>query len=90
MGHKISVIKTKDIAKHGALGLYDHTACRIYIQTHMDGNPVPVSVQEHSYYHELMHCIFSYLSYFEDNSNEQKVDQIGGCLHQIYNSSKYK
>ena len=90
MGHKIKVVKTKDIAKIGAIGLYDHNACTIYIQTHMDGSPLPESVQLHSLYHEIMHCIFSYLNYLDDNANEQKVDQIGGCLHQIFNSFKSK
>ena len=90
LGHKVKVVKTKEIAKLGAIGLYDHNACTIYIQTHMDGEPLPDSVQEHSFCHELVHCIFSYLNYHEDNGNEQKVDQIGGCIHQVIKSLKVK
>ena len=84
MGQKISVKYVKDLAQHGAVGLYNHFEKTIYIQTHLDGKALSKDVQMSTYYHELMHCVFSYLNYNEDNSNEQKVDIIGALLHQIH------
>jgi hypothetical protein len=88
-GHTIKVKLTKDIAKHGAVGLYEHNANVIYIQTHLDGNPATESQMEHTFYHELTHCIFSHLNLWDDNQDERKVDTVGGCLHQALSTMKY-
>lgn len=50
----------------------------------------PDSKTEQVYLHEVIHVIFNELHYAKETYNEQMVDQLANCLHQILTTSEYK
>jgi len=50
---------------------------------------LPLSIQEQTYYHEMVHCILTNLSYNKLNLDEKFVDRFSMALHQILKTSKY-
>jgi hypothetical protein len=50
----------------------------------------PDSKTEQVYLHEVIHVIFNELHYAKEAYNEQMVDQLASCLHQILTTSEYK
>ena len=50
----------------------------------------PETKTEQVYLHEVIHIIFNDLNYPKETYNEQMVDQLASCLHQIITTSEYK
>ena len=81
MGHTIKVIVTNKLDSD-RVGEYDAKECTIRVR------PQPKSMQDQTYFHELVHCILTHLSYDDQNSDEQFVDTFSQCLYQVLKTGK--
>ncbi len=50
---------------------------------------LPVAVQEHTFYHELVHAICYTIGYKKLNADEDRVDAIGGMIYQFMQTVQY-
>ena len=85
LGHTIKVKITNDIDP-GSVGIWKGNKQEISILPVSD--TFPKSLQEQTFWHEVMHCIFSMLSYDEYDKDEALVDRISQCLYQIDKTRK--
>ena len=85
LGHTIKVNITDNIPE-GSVGEWKGNQQTISIRP--ASKDFPKSLQEQTFWHEVMHCIFSMLSYDEYDKDEQLVDRISQCLHQIDRTKK--
>lgn len=82
------VINVKSIAdlifSRGAYGQANYSNNQIYIQLSNDAIPVPKTVVEETFIHEMIHHIINHLpeKYHELNSDEDFVEGFGQLLHQ--------
>lgn len=67
--------------KH-ALGVATHSNKTIELARYCRKRPVPLQVQEHTFFHELLHQILNSAGYTDINDDEQFVDVVSGLLHQ--------
>lgn len=81
MGHTIKVTITDDI-DDGSVGHFNPKTKEIRVR------PQPTTLQEQTYYHELVHCILGHLSYDDLDADEKFVDRFAQCLHQILKTGK--
>lgn len=84
LNHDVSVVEVPMIRDAGRYGDWDPDRNEIRVFTKGMCDDVIV----HTYFHELVHCIFERLGYTEDNQDEAKVDQIGGILAQVFRTKK--
>ncbi len=59
-----------------------HITKHIEVYTDCRKQLIPIQVQEHTFFHELVHQILNSANYNELNDDEQFVDVISGLLHQ--------
>ena len=81
MGHKIRV-KVTDSFDSDRVGEWNPKTCTIKLKPQLS------SLQEQTYYHELVHCILDHLSYDTESENEQFVDAVSQCLYQALKTSR--
>lgn len=83
MGHQVDIVFDPQlIFKQDALGFADYRNNIIYLQPSTEQYPIPESVIEQTYLHEVLHFIFNQLGEFELRSNESLVHNMAGLLHQ--------
>ena len=85
LGHTIKV-KITDNVPENSVGEWKGNQNVIHIRP--VGDDMPESLQEQTFWHEVVHCIFSTLNYDKHDKDEQLVDLIAGCLHQIDKTKK--
>lgn len=81
MGHTVAV-KVTNRLDSDRVGEFDAREGIIRIR------PQSESMQDQTYFHELVHCILTHLSYDDLNNNEQFVDLFAQCLYQIQKTGK--
>jgi len=47
-----------------------------------DGEPIPESSIEQTFYHELLHMIYDKLGYYKESKDEIKIEQASQLLYQ--------
>jgi hypothetical protein len=83
MGHTIDIVwSTTLVHDHDALGMSDYRNQRIILQENTYVYPVPRTIIEQAYLHELIHFIFGCLGEIDLRDNEQLVDNVAGLLNQ--------
>jgi len=85
MGHTIKVKITEHLSEDN-VGEWKPAQQEILILP--DSKNFTKSNQEQTFWHETMHAIFDVLSYPDHYVDEQLVDRIGQCLHQIDKTRK--
>ena len=91
MGHKINVERDDDLyTSSQAIGIASYLDNIIKIQGKNNCPAVSVSLQEQTFYHELVHFIFYLLGEEDLNQNEKLVDNIGQMLYQFMKTRKFK
>jgi len=85
MGHTIKVRITTDVSEDN-VGEWKPAQQEILVLP--VGKKFTKSNQEQTFWHETMHAIFDVLSYPDHYVDEQLVDRIGQCLHQIDKTRK--
>lgn len=89
-GHTIRVVYDNDrCAERNCVGLACYMENAIILADRADDKDLPESVKLHSYYHELLHFIFSATGQERLNSDEKFIDIAAGLLHQVLLTSKY-
>lgn len=78
LNHTIHVLEIPVLLDMGRYGDYDGNRNEIRLFT----EGVCDDVILHTYYHELMHCLFDKAGYPDHSNDETLVDQIGGLLAQ--------
>jgi len=87
-GHTINVEYVSDLQKRdGCHGQFDTNTLVIQLQSRETANSCE-SQQEQTFYHELVHAIFHLTGYEDLDKDEQLVDLIGQCLHQVAATSE--
>lgn len=61
----------------------------IKLSKFLKGDELPLSVIEHTYFHELVHVILDSMGEDRLSSSEKFVDTFSGLLHQALKTSKY-
>jgi len=84
-GHTIKVKITKDVSD-GTDGEWSPAALEIRIKPVSEN--LAESWQEQTFWHEVVHAIFDTLSYDDYGKDEELVDRIAQCLHQIDKTKK--
>ena len=84
MGMTVDVF-VEDVDDRDKVGYFSAEDSRIAIQP-MDSDEYLMA----TFWHEFMHCVFSTLGYEDDNSNEQKIDQIAQCLLQLHKTCVFE
>lgn len=80
----IRVVEVPDLVGSEKYGDWDNSTNEIRLFT----KGVCDDVIIHTYYHELIHCLFDKSGYSSDGEDETKVDQLAGLLAQIIQTSK--
>lgn len=84
LNHTITIKEIPDLPELDKYGDYDDGTNEIRLFTHN----IADSVIQHSFYHELAHCVLSKTGYVELSSDEKLVDSIGGALAQYHKTNK--
>lgn len=89
MGHTFDIVwDDRLVHNHEALGLTDYRNFLIKLQPNTEQYPIPDSLINQVYLHEVLHCIFDIL-HLEDMKNDEKlVDNIAGLLNQALNNTQ--
>ena len=74
----------------GCRGQADYRNNQIKLQLPGEQITMPVTHQEQSFCHELVHFLFSMAGYDEDRKDEVKVERISNLLHQALTSAEYE
>ena len=91
MGHKIDIVWDDTLVhEKDALGLADYRINKIRLQPSTDVYPIPRSVIEQAYIHEVVHYILHMLHEHDLRSDEKLVDNIAGLLYQALKDDKEK
>jgi hypothetical protein len=88
LGAKTYKVEIYSTPIHGnLLGNAHHDIGIISLATETeDHEPIPSDFIEHTFYHELVHCILCIMGENELCKNEQFVDMFGLLLHQFENT----
>lgn len=86
LGHRVTVRWCDDLEEMGCHGSYSPGQGVIRLQRPSGG--FTRAMVEHTFCHELTHCILMTLNEEKLNKDEKLVDLIGGCLHQILSTAK--
>ena len=90
MGQAVTVTERNDLNyDEGAWGRASWRRLSIEMQTEVAGSPLPESVREHTFLHELVHMILLAMNEGELNENEKFVDIFSGLLHQALGTAEY-
>lgn len=88
-GNQWKIVYAPDLyTSHGAWGLTDFNRQQITINKPTETVPMSEDLVWSTLFHELVHSVLHSLSYFEDNSNEPKVDRLGQTAYQIFKTIK--
>lgn len=83
MGHTIPIVWDENlIHKHDAYGLADYRNFTIRLQTSSSQFPIPRTVIEEAYVHELVHWALKMLAEDEMASDEKLVHNLAAVLYQ--------
>ncbi len=85
LSHTIKVVEYPRIPDVGKYGDWDHSNNEIRLFT----KGVCDSVIIHTYYHELIHCLFDLAGRSDLSGDETLVDIMGGLLAQALKTSNY-
>jgi hypothetical protein len=89
LGHTVKV-EHKEYVDFGANeGSSEHLKLKIEVAKKDTKGDIPLTVQEHTYFHELTHMILDNMGEGELSSNEKFVDTFSALLHQAIKTSKY-
>lgn len=85
MGHTVTVqiISKKDWKYDGEWGWWDPAKNEILLVRQ------PRTQLRHSFWHEAVHAILDFMGHSKLSANEAFVDQFGGLLAQILDSSEH-
>lgn len=83
-GHTINVVfDNTDCHISGAVGLSESNQNTITLaDKKKDGEPIPESSIEQTFYHELLHMIYDKLGYYKESKDEIKIEQASQLLYQ--------
>ena len=89
LGHDYKVIFDNELChKNECLGMFDDKTNTIYLANKYKTSKnrwlkYKDDIIEHTFYHELVHCILFNMGELKLYENERFVDSFGGILHQI-------
>jgi hypothetical protein len=89
LGHTYKVVIDNVIChENNCHGMFDDKINTIYLATKYKSSKgrwlnYKIDAVEHTFYHELVHCILMNMGEMELYENERFVDSFGGILHQI-------
>lgn len=84
-GHVINVKSIVDLMySRGVYGQANYANNQIYIQLSNESNPIPITVVEETFIHEMVHQILNQMNekYSELNQDESFVEGFAQLLHQ--------
>lgn len=84
-GQTIKISLKDDLSRGGAHGMARYDDCEIWF----DSKLKPNDLMGITYYHELMHFIFSTLGREDMKNDEGLVDSVGNLLWQAHKTAKY-
>lgn len=89
LGHTVTV-EHKSLVDFGDnYGSSEFIRTKIEVSQNDKRGAIPISAQEHTFYHELVHTILEAMGEKELNDNEKFVDTFGGLLHQFMRTAKF-
>lgn len=91
LNHTFKVRMVDNIVTNGEVRLGEccKDLCVVDIATHSHTDPIPDSVMEHTFFHEITHVILDIMGEERLSSDEKFVDVFSGLLHQVIKTSKY-
>lgn len=90
LAHTVEVVDdTKYCEASGILGEAHLDINKITLSTTSNKETLPQSVKEHTFIHEVIHCILRQMGENELNKNEKFVDMFAGLLHQVLTTQEH-